>query len=115
MFEPTSRVLHHISASYGRLGRRLIEQQSCNEERVFWRNVPAPLLRRALFAHVAVLAGKALRRLDEGRSLPWLFGRLRAAREWRKIAQHRAQTSDAGDVADWQLDDTFGSSATTFP
>ena len=27
-------------------GRRLLEQQSCNEERVFWRNLPASALRR---------------------------------------------------------------------
>src|SRR5439155_17661490 len=46
MYEPASRVLHHVSASYGRLGRRLIERQSCNEERVFWRNLPASALRR---------------------------------------------------------------------
>src|SRR5205085_1726266 len=77
MYEPASRVLHHISASYGRVGRRLIERQSCNEERVFWRNLPPSVLWRALPKHAAVLLGKAWLRLDEGTILPWLFGRLR--------------------------------------
>jgi GT2 family glycosyltransferase len=89
MYEPASRVLHHVSASYGRAGRRLIERQSCNEERVWWRNVPTSLLRTAFPRHMAVLAGKAARRLDEGTLLPWLFGRLRVAWEWRAIATQR--------------------------
>src|SRR5207244_12481561 len=40
LFEPASRVYHRGSASYGKRRRRLLEQQSRNEERVFWRNVP---------------------------------------------------------------------------
>jgi len=89
IFEPASRVLHHISASHGKLGRRLIERQSCNEERVFWRNLPTPLLRRAWPKHLLVLLGKAWRRLDEGTLLPWIFGRLRVAWEWGEMARSR--------------------------
>jgi GT2 family glycosyltransferase len=59
MYEPGSRVLHHVSASYGNAGRRLLERQSLNEERVFWRNLPVSALREALPKHLAVLAGKA--------------------------------------------------------
>lgn len=75
-YEPGSVVWHRVSASYGRRpSRRLIEQQSCNEERVFWRN------RRRnqyeLCRHVAVLGGKLLRRIAEGTALPWLTGRVR--------------------------------------
>src|SRR5688572_27063946 len=40
VYEPRSRVLHHVSASHRR-SRRLLQQQSRNEERVFWRNVPS--------------------------------------------------------------------------
>jgi GT2 family glycosyltransferase len=58
MYEPASRVLHHVSASYGTTGRRLIERQSRNEERVFWRNLPTRDLWRALPRHAAVLTGK---------------------------------------------------------
>jgi GT2 family glycosyltransferase len=91
MFEPSSRVLHHIGASYGKQGRRLVERQSCNEERVFWRNLPTPLLRRALVPHVLVLLGKAWLRLNEGTLLPWAFGRLRVACEWRAIMKARQE------------------------
>lgn len=74
-FEPASVVWHRVSSSYGRTpGRRVLELQSRNEERVFWRNVGW----RHLPRHVAVLAAKALRRWDEGTLTPWLTGRLRA-------------------------------------
>lgn len=78
-FEPTSVVWHRVSASYGRTpNRRVLEQQSCNEERVFWRNVRGRELWRHLPRHAAVLAGKAMRRLAEGKLVPWAVGRLRA-------------------------------------
>ena len=51
----------------------------CNEERLFWRNTHGRDLIRRLPRHAAVLTGKALRRWQEGRLLPWLLGRIRAA------------------------------------
>ena len=107
MYEPASRVLHHISASYGRTGRVLLERQSYNEERVFGRNLPAPVLWRAWPKHVAVLAGKALRRLEEGTLTPWLFGRLRVLWEWREIARHRRDLASEDDVAAWGIEEAF--------
>jgi GT2 family glycosyltransferase len=107
MHEPGSRVLHHISASYGRVGRRLLERQSCNEERVWWRNLPASALWRALPRHVAVLAGKAWRRFDEGTLTPWLFGRLRVLWDWRAIARHRRDLPTNGDMTAWRIDEDF--------
>lgn len=109
MYEPASRVLHHISASYGKVGRRLIERQSCNEERVFWRNLPASVLWRALPKHVAVLLGKAWRRLEEGTILPWMFGRLRVAWEWRAMVQHRDELPGDADIATWGIDEAYQS------
>ena len=74
-FEPASVVWHRVSASYGqRPSRRVLELQSRNEERVFWRNVGW----RHLPRHAAVLVGKAVRRWREGTLTPWLTGRLRA-------------------------------------
>jgi GT2 family glycosyltransferase len=87
-YAPASRVLHRGGSSYGRASRRLVERQSCNEERVFWRNLPGPLLRRALARHLAVLGGKALRRWDEGTLLPWLWGRVRAWSELCACRRH---------------------------
>ena len=105
--EPASRVLHHVSASYGRVGRKLIERQSCNEERVFWRNLPASALRRALPKHIAVLAGKALRRAEEGTLAPWLLGRWRTLWDWRTIHRHRGELPPAGDIANWGIDENW--------
>ena len=77
-YEPASVVWHHVSASYGRVpSRRTLEAQSCNEERVWWRNTPRAERLRRLPLHVAVLAGKALRRQGEGTLGPWLAGRVR--------------------------------------
>ena len=67
--EPAAVVWHRVSSSYGRRpSRRVIEQQSCNEERVFWRNTRGLDRLRCLPRHAAVLAGKALERFQEGRS-----------------------------------------------
>jgi GT2 family glycosyltransferase len=108
MFEPSSRVLHHISASFGRTGRSLIERQSCNEERVFWRNLPARALGRALPGHALVLAGKAWRRWQEGALAPWLLGRLRVLWECPALARHRRELfTQNPDVADWGIEERF--------
>jgi GT2 family glycosyltransferase len=77
-FEAASVVWHRVSASYGRKPtRRVLEQQSGNEERVFWRNTRGRALWSAIPRHVAVIAGKAIRRIQEGQFLPWSIGRLR--------------------------------------
>jgi GT2 family glycosyltransferase len=89
IYEPASRVWHRLSASHGRPRRRLLEQQSRNEERVFWRNLPRGTLARALPCHAAVLAAKALRRWGEGGFVPWLCGRLSVLGEWADLARHR--------------------------
>lgn len=82
-YEPASVVWHRVSASYGRRpNRRVLEQQSCNEERVFWRNVRGQSLVRNTLRHIAVLAGKSIRRLTEGQFTPWAMGRFRAWSSW---------------------------------
>ncbi len=78
-YDPASVVWHRVSASYGqRPGRRTLMQQSCNEERVFWRNVPVRADIGYLSRHLLVLAGKALRRMEEGTLVPWTLGRIQA-------------------------------------
>lgn len=79
VYEPGSVVWHRVSASYGRRPAwRVLELQSCNEERVFWRNLRGRERLRRLPRHLAVLAAKAVKRFHEGTVLPWLLGRLRA-------------------------------------
>jgi GT2 family glycosyltransferase len=94
--EPASRVLHHVSASHGRTDRKLLEQQSRNEERVFWRNLPAATILRALPAHFAVLAAKAARRCRQGTLLPFLRGRIQTFVEFTAILRHRRRLGQLG-------------------
>jgi GT2 family glycosyltransferase len=89
MYEPASRVWHRVSASYGRPGWRLLARQSRNEERVFWRNLPARMLLYALPWHLAVVAAKAWRRCREGGVLPFLLGRLGVLGDVPDLIQHR--------------------------
>jgi GT2 family glycosyltransferase len=110
LFEPASRVYHHISASYGRSRRRLLEQQSRNEERVFWRNLPTPALLRALPLHLAVLAAKAGRRIRQGGLLPFLCGRLSVLGEVPALLRHRRwlqEVGSAANITDWEVERQF--------
>jgi GT2 family glycosyltransferase len=106
-FEPGSRVYHRVSASYGKPQRQLLQQQSRNEERVFWRNVPPPALARALPRHAAVLAGKAWRRWQEGNLLPFLCGRLQVLADVPDLLRHRrelAAMATTDDLTECQVD-----------
>jgi GT2 family glycosyltransferase len=110
LFQPASRVYHHVAASYGRPRRRLLEQQSRNEERVFWRNLPAPDLLRALPAHLAVLAAKAWRRFQQGELLPFLCGRLAVLGEVPVVLRHRRWLNQLGPAAcvnSWEIERRF--------
>src|SRR5262249_39579813 len=101
IYEPRARVFHRVSASYGRPRRRLLEQQSLNEERVFWRNLPAGEWPRALPRPPAVLAAKAERRWREGGLVPYLLGRLRLFGELPRLWHHRRRLRQLGPSADW--------------
>lgn len=89
MFAPDARVWHRVHGTYGTPQRRLLEQQSRNEERVFWRNMPDHLLTRALAVHGAALLAKAWRRWREGTLASFLVGRLRALSELRTLWRQR--------------------------
>ncbi|MBO0700697.1 MAG: glycosyltransferase family 2 protein [Zavarzinella sp.] len=89
VYEPRSVVWHRVGSSY-RPRRALLERQSQNEERVFWRNVPD--VWRKLPRHAGVLAGKALRRVREGTLIPWTVGRLRAFAEVPQLLQSRTRS-----------------------
>jgi GT2 family glycosyltransferase len=118
MFEPRSRVVHHGAGSYGSPGRRLLEQQSRNEERVFWRNLPAQSWRAALPRHAAVLAGKAWRRWKEGQFLSFFCGRLRVLTEIPELACHRKLLEEIGpssNYLDWQVEPHFWGSMESLP
>ncbi len=85
-YVPDSVVWHRGGCSHGTTSRRLLTQQSCNEERLFWRQQARSPRARNVVRHAAVLAGKALRRMREGRLLPFALGRLRA---WHELIFNR--------------------------
>jgi GT2 family glycosyltransferase len=99
IFEPASRVLHRVGASHGNPSRQLLEQLSRNEERVYWRNLPAAALARTLPRHLGVLAGKAMRRWREGTFGPFLCGRARVLGEVRQLLKHRRWLEKIGPAA----------------
>jgi GT2 family glycosyltransferase len=99
IFEPASRVLHRVGASHGKPPRRLLEQLSRNEERVYWRNLPAGALARTLPSHLAVLAGKAMRRWREGTLCSFVCGRARVLGEVRQLLKHRRCLEKIGPAA----------------
>jgi GT2 family glycosyltransferase len=110
VYEPASRILHHVSASHGLADRRLLERQSCNEERVFWRNLPGGSLCRALPRHIAVVAAKAWRRWHEGTLIPFLCGRLRALSGFMSLLRHRRclrRLGPAAPVDTWEVEPSF--------
>ena len=88
-FEPASRVWHRVSSSYGKPSGDLLQRQSRNEERVFWRNLPRGVLLRALPMHLAVVAAKGWRRLCEGTLLPFLRGKLSLLNEIPELCRDR--------------------------
>ena len=110
IYEPAARVLHRVSSSYGRPSRRLLEQQSCNEERVFWRNLPTSDLWKALPKHIGVLAAKAWRRWQEGALVPFVCGRMRVIGEVWTLVKHRRSLCARSGVRvprDWHVESRF--------
>src|SRR5262249_45599329 len=101
-FEPRSQIYHHVGSSYGDPRRALLERQSLNEERVFWRNVCGPDLRDAVPRHLLVLAGKIWKRYREGGLIPFLCGRLRLLGELAELRAHRRWLQTLGPEADWE-------------
>ncbi len=108
-YEPGSRVYHRVSASYGKRCRRLLAQQSRNEEWLFWRNLPAGALVRALPLHFAVVAAKAWRRWRCGELLPFLWGRARALAGLPCVMRRRSRKVGwtAGGVRAWGVEGQF--------
>jgi GT2 family glycosyltransferase len=96
LFEPDSCILHHVGASHGRPSGRLLVQQSRNEERVFWRNLPIGLLLGTLPLHLAFVAAKAWRRWREGNLRPFLRGRMAVLREIPALMCHRRSLRKLG-------------------
>jgi GT2 family glycosyltransferase len=110
VFEPAARVWHLVSSSYGTFRHDLLAQQSRNEERVFWRNLPRGILLRTLPMHLAVVAGKAWRRWREGSLWPFIYGRLSLLAEIPQLCSHRqrlARHCQSDVSARWRLEEAY--------
>lgn len=107
LFEPGSRVSHHVSGSYGAiLDEEAMTRHSQNEERAWLRNIPQSALWTALPLHALVLLGKAVRRFKEGKLRAWLKGKWLALKEHRAIRSHRrslqkGRSKEAAELRKW--------------
>ncbi len=90
VFQPDSRVLHDISATYRHDDPGLQQRMSRNLELVFWRNLPLRWFPVGLPLHLAFVILQAAVRLRGGRLRPFLMGKLDALRQFRTIVTDRS-------------------------
>lgn len=79
LLEPASQVVHSGGKSYGPPRGALLTQQARNEERVYWQNLPLPLLFFLAIPRLWLLALRALVHLGRGTLPAWLLGKWQAA------------------------------------
>jgi GT2 family glycosyltransferase len=103
-YEPASVIHHRVSSSYGRPHGELLALQSRNEELVYWRNLPLPVLLAALPLHLGVLAAKAVRRWREGQLGAFLRGRCAALAALPGLCRGRPRAVRPGTLRAWGLD-----------
>src|SRR5262245_1597171 len=90
VYTPSAQVVHHLHHSYDHDDPAVVTQTSLNEERVFWANLPAGLLRRGVLPHVAYIVCNAFGRLLRRRHcFAYLKGKLLALGECRAIRAER--------------------------
>lgn len=105
-FDPTSEIVHTGNQSYGPPTGKLLAMQSRNEELVFWRNMPLPLLFFMAIPRMWLLVVKGLLHLFRGTLGWWLKGkwqalmRIREILNFRKVAGERYVPS-RGDWRKW--------------
>ena len=119
LYTPHSRVFHRLNYSHNHRNASLIEQLARNEERVFWSNLPAPLLRRGVVPHlvfVAYCAGTRMLRRDNSRA--YLRGKLSVLGELAEIRRQRDRLSrlarNATGPLRWPVETAFAPLALRF-
>ncbi len=92
LYTPHAHVFHRLHASYDHGTARVVAQLSLNEERVFWANLPAAVLRRAALPHFVYVACNAFGRLLHGQhGLAYLRGKWLALREVSALRRARQE------------------------
>lgn len=88
-FDPSSEIVHTGNQSYGPPSGKLLAMQSRNEELVFWRNMPLPLLFFMAIPRIWLLMIKGLVHLLRGTLGWWLSGKWQALKSVREIHEFR--------------------------
>jgi GT2 family glycosyltransferase len=90
LYTPRARVLHHHNYSHNHDTPEMVARLACNEERVYWANVPGSLLLRSLLPHFVYIGGVfASRWLRGDNAWPYLRGKVAILQEWGRIEQQR--------------------------
>jgi GT2 family glycosyltransferase len=92
LYTPYARVLHHHNYSHRHDTLEMVARLARNEERIFWSNLPGPLLLRGLLPHALYIGGVfASRWLRGDNAWAYLGGKLAVLREWEQIIHQRRQ------------------------
>ncbi|MGF1581382.1 MAG: glycosyltransferase family 2 protein [Gemmataceae bacterium] len=94
VYEPTSRVYHRGSASYGKQSQRVLRWLSRNEELNFWTNLPWKQLLLGLPLHAAFVGIRCFRQALRGQLSAYLRGKWEAMKMWRWMANRRWKVQD---------------------
>jgi len=91
VYEPQSEVVHWGSFSHNLRTEAIARRYALNEERTFWMNLPTHLLPLATPLHVLYLIARTALMFYRGVGMAYLRGKVDAVRQWRRIAEGRAQ------------------------
>lgn len=104
--EPQSLIFHGVSSSYGRTPKpEVLRMQSRNEERLFWRHLPAPWIFAALPVHFLALCAKALKNWQRGTMNSFFQGKMEAwAEALQPVGPHGKRPKGPANPWNWNLD-----------
>ena len=89
IYEPTSRVAHYGTATYGHQSDRHVYLISRNEEIAFWTNLPRWSLLLGVIPHFAFLMVRMVRKTLSRQARTFLAGKMSALSAWRDILRQR--------------------------
>ena len=94
VFQPASRILHDVSASYDHGRPALQRRMARNAELLFWSNLPSGRLLLSLLPHVGFTLLQALVRTLRGRGRPFLAGKWDALKLAPSLNRRRKLRAD---------------------
>ncbi len=101
LYVPDSIVRHKRSRSYGERPAEKVYHVSRTLEMVFWENVPAHLLWRAVWDHLLLTLVHGAAKTFDGQGIPYLRGKLAFLARTGRVRASRERNSSAADIAPW--------------